>query len=138
VEAAHENLLVGAVLRFYNYVATPNKDKYVIIVGQDRTRNLLSYVFVNSEVNLSVFPTTELQNLQYWLLASEINKLEYSSYVDCSEIHEHDIEDIRQKMIDNTEVHIGQLENSDFEKIIKLIASSRKISLADKRRYSIV
>ena len=83
---AQRNLKIGSVIRVYVKDTDPPKEKRFILVGQSYNKLLFAAIFINSDINPNVFPTQELKDLNFLLLAKERSYLDHDSYADCSNI----------------------------------------------------
>jgi hypothetical protein len=132
-ELAHQNLKIGAILRFFNNETTPPKIKIVIVVGFDGEKVLLAYVFINTKM-----PPNQYLNLHLHLPAQDKDYLEHDSYVDCRKIYTNDINEIKEKMIADSDIHRGNLDTADLQAVVEKIKASRTISLDDKEKFGFV
>jgi hypothetical protein len=64
--------------------------------------------------------------------------LDYDSFADCSQIYKKEFNDLRNQLIDNPSIHIGQLSQKDIESVLKLIKSARTISIKTKREFNLL
>ncbi len=135
---ADENLKVGAVIRIPVTDTIPPKIKFLIIVGCEDSKVLLATVFINSEINLNILHTPELQNLQYKLSAAEFSFLHHDSYVDCSKIKERDYQAILNLIKNQPSVHVGQIDEQRLKAIRTLLRSAKTIPIRLKKKFGLL
>lgn len=134
---ANENLKVGAVIKLKVPDTTPPKIKRLVVVGIDNTKVLLATIFINTEININVLNTPELQNLQYELTKTNCPYLDYNSFADCSKIRERNYSDILDFIKKNPGSHLGQLLDEDLSKVKALIKSARTIPVRLKKQFNL-
>jgi hypothetical protein len=120
-QLAFDNLKIGSVLFYFDSRTTPPKAKRKIVVGFDKDKILFAYVRINSEINPNVFPTSRLRDLHIELDATDREYLDYTSYVDCSQLQEDYVESVIELMKEDTSIHFGCLSNEDCETVLDKI-----------------
>jgi hypothetical protein len=116
----------GSVVKFEVPDTIPPKIKYFIILGADGDNIMVATVFINSHINPNIFTSEKLKKLHYKLEVVNYNFLEYDSYVDCSDVRERKIENIKNEILNNPAVHQGDLLREDFTNIRKIIKETKK------------
>jgi hypothetical protein len=137
-ELADDNFKVGAVLKYHMPFTNPPKEKRAIIVGFDAEKVLFALILINTEVNPRIFNTQELRDLHLQLEETGRPYLNHLSHVDCSQIFEQDIEQVKEILKDSPGVHIGNVGPSDFENIREKISSATTITPKLKRKYGFI
>ncbi len=125
----------GSVLRAFVQDTNPPKIKIFIVVGFDETYTFLATVFVNTEINLNINFSAELQSLHVLLEAEGRDFLTHDSYVDCSDILPKEVQEIQHAMKNKPEIVIGEISEEDLKIIIDTILRSPKIRGKHKKRY---
>lgn len=82
-----DNLVIGAVILTYVADTNPPKQKRIIVVGESYDHVSLAAIYINTELNINVFPTKELQELNPKFIAAGRDYLDHNSHVDCSTLH---------------------------------------------------
>jgi hypothetical protein len=73
---------VGALLKFY--CTTALKEKRFVYIADRYDGEKVALLFINSEINTSIFPTVEAQSEHYKLERAGRPYLDWDSYVDCT------------------------------------------------------
>ncbi len=134
---AEENLKIGAVLKYHVTFTIPPKTKRIIIVGIDNQRVALASVLINTEINPNRFPTTELKNLHLELKSEDRIYLDHTSFVDCSQIFEQDIADLKKMLIEDSSVHLGELSEEDIDTVVNKIKNAKTIPIKTKKKFGL-
>ena len=138
VQLINDNFKVGAVLRRFEYLTIPPKIKRSIIVGFDSSKVILAYVFINTEINPNLFPTQVLRDLHLELDPRDRDYLSHTSHVDCSQIFEVDAESIKNMMMNDTELHLGELSVVDLSNVLEKIKNAKTISKNIKKKFGLL
>lgn len=132
-------LKIGAVIRRYETTTTPPKIKRSIIVGLNVDKVVLAYIFINSEVNPNLFPTQDLKDLHLALAATNDRPyLSHNSFADCSQLHEENVESIKDLITNDAEAHLGELSENDLSTILTKIKTAKTISKNKKRKFNLL
>ena len=117
-----DNVKVGAVLKTFSNHTKPPKEKRCIIVGIKG--NSVGVVYINTENNAP----SKLKSYQK-PISKKGNEsiLEWDSFIDCANLYEEDLEDLKRKIEDNANAHLGDISTSDLSGIITLVKGSPKI-----------
>lgn len=134
---AQQNLKIGSVIRAFVQDTNPPKIKRFIIIGISPDKLALGTLYINSEINPTVFHTEELRRLHIKFEVSGRDFLEHESYVDCSKIYEKAFDDIAELLIQDQSNHIGDLADSDLKLIKHTVKGAKTISVRTKKKYSL-
>jgi hypothetical protein len=85
----------GSVFRFYTEKTTPPKIKRFVILALNNDLAIVGMLYINSQINPNVFPTEELRSYHIPLDAEKCSFLDHDSYLDCSQILELPIDQIK-------------------------------------------
>ena len=129
------NLKIGSVLRFHLTTTTPPKIKRFIITGFSRDKISVATVFINSEINPNVFPTSYLQSLHIELEAEGREYLDHNSFVNCSDVKEEKYEDLKTALENNPYCNIGTVSDEDLKNIKDKLAVARTLPDIIKNKY---
>ena len=129
----------GSVFRLNFENTTPPKIKRFIILGTDGDSDSAGFLFINKQINIHIFPTSDLQKLHLFLKKTEDRSyLDRDSYIDCSWLYERKLQKLRNEFISNLEIYLGQVSDSDMKKIKQLVISAKTIPPNMKNRYSLL
>lgn len=131
------NLVAGAIIRAWVDNTRPPKVKRFIVIGISQNKILLGVVYINSEINLNIFPTQELRDLHLKLTADSREYLTHDSYVDCSRIFQLERENINKLLQDDPACHLGTIAKDDLTRIKTVIKGSRTISIRIKKLFGL-
>ena len=110
------------------------RKKYVVIIGFTPEGKAVGSLLVNSNIDPSK-QSKELMDCQYPLSLRNYPKiLEYSSWLDCSDIFEIS----NRKIIDRKGLLKGSLMEEDKERIMQLLRETDVFDNITKRRYGIL
>lgn len=132
-----KGIVLGMVIRAFVNFTNPPKEKRFIVVGFHQDKLNMASVLINSEINFKVNYSPELANQHLLFVSEGRTYLTKDSYIDCSEIHTIDLEEINQKINDKPEIIIGSVEKSDLDEIMKMLANSPVIKGKIKKRCGI-
>jgi hypothetical protein len=130
-------LVTGTVIKVFLTETKPPKEKRLIVVGESFDKLLFATVFINSELNLNVFHSPELQSLNVRLEAAGRNYLSHDSYVDCSKITARRKTDIEQIIAKDPARLLGRLSQADYQLLRNVIKAARTISPAKKKEFGL-
>lgn len=131
------NLKVGSVFRIFDNTTKPPKIKRFIVVGLSQDNVMFATVFINTEINPNMFPTPELQALHLPLDINGRPYLDHSSYVDCSQIFEKKVEEVKSAYENDMQSHLGDLATEDLKAVKGIIKNTRTISVKKKKEYGL-
>lgn len=132
----HNHLERGSVLRIFLTETHPPKYKWIVILGLSSTSIKFGFLIMNTEINPSIFNTSELRNEHFQIAPTPLNGLEHKSYVDCTDIYEKNRDEL-EKTIEDISVIKGKLDTDDLLQIEGKIRNSDLIPLGQKRKYSL-
>lgn len=131
------NIVCGSVLRIPVKNTKPPKIKYILIVGIDDSKISYATIFINSDVNMNVLNTPELQNLQVWIDPSKCNTVKIDSYADCSSVYEQNISNVIKLVEQDGDCHTGTLNGEYYEAVMDKISKTDTIPLKTKEKYNL-
>ncbi len=114
------------------------KSKFIIVLGVDSEKVIVGTLYINTEINEHCIRSFEEKKLQHKIKASDHPFLDYDSYVNASLITKRRQGDLLQILIDNSCECKGYILEKEFDYIRSLMAVSRIISEADKKRFSLI
>lgn len=136
-EYAEHNIQPGTVFRFFVRDTYPPKPKFFIVLAADENHIMVATVFINSEINNNIFPTPELKALHYKISSNTYSFLDHDSYIDCSQLRERPIENLKKDILTDPENVKGNLTVEDFTIIRDIIIRSDSISSKIKRKFNL-
>lgn len=134
---ASDNLVPGAVILVFATDTTPHKEKRLIVVGEAFDHITFACIYINSELNLNVFPTQELHDLNPRFTAEERDYLDHDSHGDCTRLHSYNKADLLLILRNDPSRLLGNLSDDDFIQVKKLISSARTINASLKKTYGL-
>jgi hypothetical protein len=135
---ADRNIQVGSVIRVFVKDTTPPKIKYFIVIGFSDDKVLLGTVFINSAINQNVFNTEYLKGLNIPLDAQVYDFIDHNSFVDCSDIRERSVVEIKNLLSNDPECSKGVVSEETMKIISTTLANASTISLNKKRKFGIL
>jgi len=136
-EIANENLKVGSIFRTFEHNTTPPKIKRFIVVGVSTNAVLFATVYINTEINPRLFNTPELQSLHLPISADGREYIDHDSHIDCSQLLERNINDLKAIYLKDLSCHIGTVSTDDLKLIRKIIKENRTIPIKKKKDYGL-
>ncbi|MGL5892918.1 MAG: hypothetical protein ACRC3B_23710 [Bacteroidia bacterium] len=128
---------IGTVIKVFLSETKPPKEKRLIIIGESFDKLLLATVFINSEININVFRTQELRDLNVLLEAQHRNYLRHDSYVDCSKIFVRNKETISTIITNDPSRILGTITQEDYLLLRNKIKTAKTISAAKKKEFGL-
>ncbi len=98
----------------------------------------VGYLLLNSQINPNCFPTPELRALHLHLNTADRNYLDHDSFLDCSTIHDINIEVLKKIISDDPSLHIGKFNETDLELAIDTVKNASTISKKQKEQYDLI
>ena len=135
---AERNIQVGSVIRVFVRDTTPPKIKRFIVIGFSNDKVLLGTVFINSEINQNVFNTEYLKGLNIPLDAQIYDFIDHNSFVDCSNIRERSVLEIKHLLSNDIECSKGVVSEETMKTILATLANASTISPNKKRKFGIL
>ena len=130
------NLVKGAVLRAQTELTVPPKIKLFVVWGLAESLNQIGISFINREISFVKNP--KLQTLQYPLFSINNPFLTYDSYLDCSKIYEKNLKKVRDLLMANNKVFLGNISSNDLLAAEKIIQNAPTIEHKLKRKYGFI
>lgn len=130
-------LAVGTVIKVFLTETKPPKEKRLIIIGERFDCLYFATVFINSEINLNVFHSAELQSLNVFFEATGRSYLKHDSYVDCSKITSRKKSDIENIIAADPGRILGEISADDYKILRQTIKNARTISPAKKKEFGL-
>ena len=113
--------------------------KYAIYFANDKTKEgHCGLVIINSDINENVNRSDYLKSQHVLIDCKRHTFLDYDSYVDCTQIHNHNLDEIIACIAENPNFLKGNVAEDVLKKIYDKILASRLISPKDKKKYSIL
>jgi hypothetical protein len=134
---AKRNLKIGSVIKVFVTDTHPPKEKRLILVGVSYDKLLFASVFINSEINMRIFHTQELLNLNLQLDVKDRDYIDRPSHVDCSEIKKRDAKWLSQLVSEDPARVLGEVSEVDLQQIRLKIKSAKTISPAIKKTFGL-
>jgi len=134
---ASDNLVIGTVILTYVLDTTPPKEKRLIVVGESYDHISVVTVYINSKLNINVFPTKELQDLNPEFIKEGRDYLDHNSHVDCSSLHVLKKDFLAGIISASPERILGNVSEDDMKEIRSLIKSARTIKPSLKKTYGL-
>ncbi len=134
---AADNLKQGAIIRVPVNDTNPPKTKYLVIINADAENVCFATIFLNSDINVNVLNTVELQNLQVWIKSADCSFMERDSYADCSKLSERSFREVTSYIETYPQAHRGQLPDDYLSQIINKITAAPTITNAQKKKFGL-
>lgn len=134
---ALDKLVIGTVIRTYVLDTHPPKEKRLIIVGESYDHISVVTVYINSKLNINVFPTKELQDLNPEFIQEGRSYLDHNSHVDCSSLHVLKKAFLADIIGVSPDRILGNVSEQDMKQIRSLIKSARTIKPSLKKTYGL-
>jgi len=107
--------------------------KFFIIAAITPNKKEVAAVFINKDININVFPTTELQALHHPIVRTNYSFLTLDSWVDCSDFTEFDFEEADEYVSLNPQNTRGKLKKTDLEQVLALLGNPNN-NISPKRK----
>ena len=127
----------GSVFRIHVDTTTPPKNKRLVVLAISGDNICVGYLFINSQINPNCFPSAELRALHLPLQANERDYLDHDSYLDCSDIKNITLNELKDIISQNPQQHIGKLSTTDIEAAIDIVKNAPTISKKQKEKYNL-
>jgi hypothetical protein len=128
----------GSVFRIHVNTTTPPKIKRIVILAISSDNICVGYLFINSDINPNLFQTPSLQNLHLYLQADCREFLDHDSYLDCSEIKDLSLDELKNIISNNPSRHIGELNETDLKTATSIVKLAPTISKRQKEKYGLL
>lgn len=136
---ANRNIDIGSAILIKMPDFDVNYDKYVIYLSEsasDQTK--CGILIINTKINQNI-------NFNIYLLSQHIlidvlrhDFLDEDSYIDCTQIHPKDIQEIVDHISNNPKNLCGNVQEDIMIKVKDLLINSRVLSNNDKRKYKLI
>lgn len=137
-EFAGRQIKIGNVIRAFVNITNPPKEKYFVVIGITKDKNIIGLSFINSNINLNVHNTPELYNLQYKITKDQNSFLDNDSYIDCSDIKEIPHSEIEEKVVQSPEMVKGAISNQDLNQCLNLLKISPKLTRKQLKKFDLI
>ena len=134
---AADNLVIGVVILTYVADTNPPKEKRLIIVGESYDHFSVAAIYINTGLNINVFPTKELQSLNPKFTAKGRGYLNHDSHVDCSGLHPLNKAFLLSIIAADPGRVLGNVSEDDLHQIRGLIKSAKTIKPGLKKTYGL-
>ena len=129
------SIVPGSVFRTFTDKSSPPKIKiFVVLVAKNGMASVAS-LFVNTEINASLFPSQELQDLHIPLFSNYCDFLKHDSFLDCSQIKEMSLDWLQSQIENDPGVLVGTLDERTLSSAINKVKKAPTISRSDKRKF---
>lgn len=135
---ATRNLKEGSVLKMFVDDTTPPKEKRFIVVGFSGDRAQLATIYINSEINLQVNYSPELQRLHLFMQSDGRDFLDHNSFVDCSQLMQRDVSAIHETIVERPNAVIGVISDDELSQIRRKLAGAPSIKRWIKMKYGLI
>lgn len=132
------HLKKGAVLKIHVEFSRPPKIKRFAVLGIDENCGKALVSFINTEINPNVLCLKHLQDLQLPLPCQDTPYLDRDSYLNCSYLREVDLEWVRNKLVSDPSIYLGQMSPTDLSRIARKIRGAKTIKTKVKKKYGFV
>lgn len=129
-------LIRGAVLRAWTEETVPPKFKLFVVWGLEESLNKIGVSFINR--GITSIKTQRLQALQHPLLLNKNPFLTHDSFLDCSRIYEKDLKKVRDLLMEDTGIFLGDISYEDLSTAEQIIQNATTIETKFKKRYGFV
>ncbi|KRT17820.1 hypothetical protein ASU31_00545 [Pedobacter ginsenosidimutans] len=135
---ARRNIDLGVALLVRIPDFAVNYEKYVIYIANDSLEaENCGLVVINSEINEHVNRSAYLISQHVMIDAARHEFLTHDSFVDCTQIHAHKIENIIAFIKDNPDHLCGNVHPDVLLSVFERLSASKVLSARDKQRYSL-
>jgi hypothetical protein len=134
---ATDNLVIGAVILAFVADTDPPKEKRLIVVGEAYDHISVATIYINTTLNVNVFPTKELQDLNPEFNAEGREYLDHDSHVDCSNLHTIKKDLLAGIIAADPGRVLGNVSEDDLKAIKFLIRSAKTIKPGLKKTYGL-
>lgn len=134
---ATDNLAIGTVILTYVADTNPPKEKRLIIIGEAYDHVTLAAIYINTDLNINIFPTKDLQELNPEMMAEGREYLAHNSHVDCSRLHVLTKNFLSGIISDEPGRVLGNVSADDLKFLRGLVKSARTINAGQKKTYGL-
>lgn len=123
----------GAVLRFHVELTNPPKVKIFVVLGLDKKKIDVAFVFINSKPA----PNPALKKLQLHLPVKKCPFLNHDSYLDCSQLYELSLQNVKSKLTHSFDAYLGELDERILKDAYMAVVSAKTVEKQLKKKYKI-
>jgi len=134
---AADNIVTGAVILTYVTDTNPPKEKRLIIAGESYDHVTVATLYINTELNMKVFPTKDLQDLNPEFTAEGRDYLNHDSHIDCSSLHVLRKDFLAGLIAADPGRHLGNISEEDLKMVRGLIKTAKTIKPGLKKTYGL-
>ena len=116
----------------------PPKVKRLVVLAISGDNACVGYLFLNSRINPNVFPTAGLRSLHLPFEAASRDYLDHDSYLDCSDIKDMDLDELKKIISRDPNQHIGELNDTDLKTAKETVKNAPTISKKQKEKYDLI
>lgn len=138
--ALDDKLEIGSIIFEKVFDTKPPKDKYYIVTGFTADTTILCTVYINTTININLFPTPRLKNLHVPISATDNPFLKYDSFVDCSNLHQK-ATNMVMSVINNGTGRYGYVSNVSAATLIEImdtIKNAHTIPPITKKKFGFI
>lgn len=135
LQHAVPSIETGVVVKVHLSTVSPPKEKRLIVVGESPDRSQVALVYINSKLNKKVHRKRKAQKLHKFFEAKDRDFLDWSSYVDCTQLIMIEKDKIKQAVVKSPSRVIGWISDFDFNSLKNLILISTTIKAKYKNKF---
>lgn len=128
----------GSVFKIHVTSTMPPKVKRLVVLAISGDNACVGYLFLNSRINPNVFPTAGLRSLHLPFEAASRDYLDHDSYLDCSDIKDMDLDELKKIISRDPNQHIGELNDTDLKTAKETVKNAPTISKKQKEKYDLI
>jgi hypothetical protein len=128
----------GSVLRFHVEFTTPPKVKRLVVLSRCDNSVCVGFMLINSEINPNIFRNDRLRRLHLPLFVNHCSFLDHDSFLDCSDIKEMTLEEMKDLIRQDASRHLGNLDDGVFQSAVALLKEADTIKTKIKRKYNLL
>ena len=129
---------IGTVIKRFETSTNPPKYKRSVVIGFDAENVVFAHIFINTQINPKLFPTQDLKDLHIEFDTAGRDYLSHSSFVDCSQIHEDNIEAVKALIASDSSACLGEVSEQDLVHILTTIKLAKTISKNKKKKFGLL
>lgn len=136
---ANRNIDIGSAILIKMPDFDVNYNKYVIYLSDsiiDDTK--CGIIVINTKINENINFSSYLMSQHILIDVLRHDFLEEDSYIDCTQIHQKDIQEIIDHISNNPKNLCGNVQEDIMAKVKALLVNSRVLSNNDKRKYKLI
>lgn len=134
----NDKIALGSVIKYFVEDTNPPKYKRMIVIGNSDDKVTVATIYLNSELNLNIFRSRRMQDLQIPLEKEGRAYLEHDSYVDCSVLRVKQVHKLKATFDDSKLESLGIVSDDDLELLKSILLRADTISLKDKKAFGLI